>query len=146
MSLIHALINFGKIYQYIKYYCKNHKNSSDVQYSKKDGVHGVSYTSHLGEQGWTPVIGRRKKRIILDYIKRRFPPGHPIHKQESESDVESESDEHDLDKVIPAGGNVNVEYTLVDNTPGLSIKTRCTRSWTLVAARTRARLKKTYIL
>ena len=39
---------------------------------------------------------------------------------------DAHDDEHDLDKVIPAEGNVNVEYTLVDNTPGISIKTRCT--------------------
>ena len=115
---------------------------SNVQYGMKDGVHGVSYTSHLGERGWTPVIGRKKKRTIPDYIKRRFPRDHPIHKQES--DAESESDEQDLDNVIPgpAGGKVNIEYRMVDNIPGLSIKTRNTQSWTPVAARTRARLRK----
>lgn len=113
---------------------------SDVQYAMKDGVHGVSYTSHLGEQGWTPVIGRRKKRSIPDYVKRRFPPDHPIHHQDS--DAESESDEEALDNAIPTGGKANVDYLVIDNTPGLIVKTRCTRAWTPIAARTRARLKK----
>ena len=100
---------------------------SNLQYVNKDGVHGVSYTNHLGEPGWTPVIGRKRKRTIPSYIKRRFPPDHPIHKQESDAESNS-SDEQDLDNVIPAGGNVNVEFAMVDNTPGLSIMTRNTRS------------------
>ena len=107
----------------------------DVQYKMKDGVHGVSYTGHLGEQGWTPVVGRRKKRTVPDYIKRRFPPDHPIHHQES--DVESESDEEALDNAIPTGGKASVDYMMIDNTPGLITKTRCTRAWTPIAARTR---------
>ena len=111
---------------------------SNVQYVMKDGVHVVSYIyiSHLGEQGWTPVIDSKKKRNI-PYIKRRFPPDHPIHKQESNA----ESEQY-LDDVIPAGSNVNVEYAMIDNSPGLSIKSRSIRSWTCVAARMRARLKK----
>ena len=42
---------------------------SNIEYAMKDGVHGVSYTGHLREQGWTPVVGKRKKRSIPVYIK-----------------------------------------------------------------------------
>ena len=66
---------------------------SNVQYKMKDDVHGLSFRNHLGEQAWTPVIGKKKKRTIPDYVKRRFPPDHPIHKQNDQSDAESESDE-----------------------------------------------------
>jgi hypothetical protein len=59
----------------------------------KDDVHELSLTNHRGEQGWTPVIGKKKKRTVPDYIKRRFPPEPPIHNQ---SDAESESDEQNL--------------------------------------------------
>ena len=114
---------------------------SSVQYMVKEGVHGVSYRNHLGEQGWTPVIGRKKRRHIPDYIKRRFPRDHPVHNPSSGS----ESDEQDLDNVIPSAGcnpTVNVNYKMIDNISGLSVKTRCTKSWTPVAARTRARVKK----
>ena len=65
---------------------------SNVQYEMKDSVHGVSFTSHLGEPGWTPVIGKKKKKIIPDYVKRRFPPDHPIHHREDQSDTESGTD------------------------------------------------------
>ena len=92
----------------------------------------------LGNSRWQLSNARKapsKKRTIPDYIKMQFPHDHPIHKQES--DAESESDEQDLDNVIlgSAGGNVNIEYRMVDNIPGLSIKTRNTQSWTPVAQR-----------
>ena len=56
--------------------------------------------------------------------------------------MESESDEEALYNVIPPGGKANIDYMMIDNTPGLIIKTRCRRAWTPTAARTRARLKK----
>ncbi len=42
---------------------------TNIQYAMKDGVHGVSYTGHFEEQGWTPVVGRRR-RSIPDFVKR----------------------------------------------------------------------------
>ena len=66
---------------------------SNIQYAVKEGVHGVSYTDCVGEQGWTPVTGRKKKKIIPDYIKRRFPPDHQVHNQPSQESHESGSDE-----------------------------------------------------
>ena len=113
---------------------------TNIQYAMKDGVHGVSYTGNLEEQGWTPVVGRRRRRSVPDFVKRRFPRDHPIHHRGS--DAESESDEEALDNAIPTGGTATVDYMMIDNTPGLMVKTRCTRAWTPIAARTRGRLKK----
>ena len=89
------------------------------------------------------MIGKKKKTIPdYMYVKRRFPPDHPIHKQNNKSDAESESDKQDFHSVIPARGKADVEYVMVDSIPGLSIQTRSIQSWTPVAARTRANLKK----
>ena len=115
---------------------------SNVQYLVKDGVHGVSYTGCRGNQEWTPVISRRKRRTIPEFLKRRFPPDHPIHSHQPDAESTESESEQDLSNVIPTGDNVTVNYTVVDNTPGLTVKTRCTRAWTPIAARTRARMKK----
>ena len=40
---------------------------SEVQYEMKDGIHGVSYNHCDGESGWTPVVGRRKRRSVPSY-------------------------------------------------------------------------------
>ena len=59
---------------------------SEIQYEVKEGIHGVAY-SHDGERGWIPVVGKKKKRCIPDFIKRRFPPDHPVRtSNSSESD------------------------------------------------------------
>jgi hypothetical protein len=110
---------------------------TNIQYAMKDGV---SFTGHLKEQGWTPVVGRRRRRSIPNFVKRQFPPDHPIHHRDS--DTESESDEGALDIAIPTGGTATIDYMMIDNTPGLIVKTRCTRAWTPIATRTRGRLKK----
>ena len=113
---------------------------SEIQYEVKEGIHGVAY-SHDGERGWTPVVGK-KKRCVPDFIKRRFPPDHPVRTSNSfESDGNSTSEE-DLNTVIPNGTNVDVQFKMVDNTAGLTVRNRSTRSWTPIARRTRARLKK----
>ena len=114
---------------------------SEIQYEVKEGVHGVAYNLD-GESGWTPVVGKKKRRCVPDFIKRKFPPDHPIRTaNSSESDSDSTSEE-DLDTVIPTGPNVDVQFKMVDNTPGLAVRTRSTRTWTPIATRTRARLKK----
>ena len=116
---------------------------SDVQYEVKDGVHGVSYRcSSDDDSSWTPVVGRRKKGgPVPEYIRRRFPPDHRVHHSNSvsESDSDSVPDDLDLDAMIPTGANVH--FQLVDGTPGLVVRTRCTQSWTPIATRTRGRLK-----
>ena len=118
---------------------------SEVQYEVQDGVHGVSYRCSKDDEqsSWTPVVGRRKKRgHVSDYLRCRFPPDHAVHhSNSSESDSDSVSNDLDLGDMIPAGANVDVHFKLIDGTPGLAVRTRNTRSWTPIAARTRARLQ-----
>ena len=123
--------------------CVDLNTCSDVQYKVRDGVHGVSYHFSRSDEstGWTPVVGRRQKRkAVPDFVRRRFPPGHPIHRSNSDSD--SGSEDLDLDTVIPTRASVDVQFKVIDNTPGLAVKTQNTQSWTPIATRTRARLKK----
>ena len=121
--------------------CVDLTSCSDVQYEVRDGVHGVSYSFSNDESSWTPVVGRRqKRRPVPDFVQRRFPPGHSIHHLSSDSD--SGSEDLDLDTVIPTGANLDVQFTAIENIPGLTVKTRNTQSWTPIATRTRARLKK----
>ena len=113
--------------------CVDLQTCSDVQYEVRDGVHGVSYLFSSDEgTGWTPVVGRRQKRkAVPDFVRRRFPPGHPIHRSNSDSD--SGSEDPDLDTVIPTRASVDVQFKVIDNTPGLAVKTQNTLSWTLIA-------------
>ena len=114
-----------------------------IQYEVRNGIHGVSYhQDKSSEASWTPVIAKRKKKVpVPEYVRRRFPPDHPIHAQStvSDSDTDSGSD-CDLAEVIPSG-EVNVHYREIDGIPGLSVWTHKSRSWTPVAARTRSKLK-----
>ena len=59
----------------------------------------------------------------------------------SVSDSDSVSSDLDLSDMIPAGANADVHFKQVDGTPGLVVRTRCTQSWTPIAARTRAKLQ-----
>ena len=91
---------------------------------------------------WTPVVAKRRKKCpVPQYMYHRFPLDHPIHVQNavSDSDTDSGSD-HDLGEMIPSEA-VNVQYREIDGTPGLTVWTCKTRSWTPVAARTRSKLK-----
>ena len=118
----------------------NLETCSEVQYESRDGVHGVSYhDAEEGEQGWTPVVGKQKKRgRVPCFVRRRFPRDHQIHQDNPSSDSGSSSD-LDLDDVIPSGV-ADVQYKVVDGKPGLSVSTRKTYAWTPIAARTRARM------
>ena len=113
------------------------KACTDVKYEKREGVHGVIVRHCNNEQTWTPVYGRRRKRIPLNEAQLRKVPPHCRHPPPSDEDSSSESD---IPLTIPEDANVN--YTVVDGTPGLSIATRRTRNWTPIASRTRARAKK----
>ena len=115
---------------------------TNVTYEVRDGVHGVSYhQAATKETSWTPVVAKRKKHRIPHYVRRRFPPDHPIHRDHSESGDSDSGSDCNLDTIIPQSGAVNVHYNAIDGAPGLSVWTSNTRSWTPVAARTRARLK-----
>lgn len=113
---------------------------AQVQYEVRDGIHGVSFhQTESNEAGWTPVVAKRKKKVpVPHYIRRRFPLDHPIHAV-PDSDTDSGSD-CDLDELIPSEA-VNIHYREIDGTPGLSLWTHKTRTWTPVAARTRSKLK-----
>ena len=117
----------------------NLETCTEVQYESRDGVHGVSYhVAEEGEQGWTPVVGKRKKRgHVPCFVRRRFPSDHQI--QDSSSSDSGSSSDLDLDNVIPSGV-ADVQYKVVDGKPGLSVSTRKTYAWTPIAARTRARM------
>ena len=114
------------------------KACTDVKYEKRGGVHGVVVQQHDNNQTWTPVCGKRRKRIPLSEAQlRRIPP--PCrHPPPSDDDSSSESD-IPLTCTIPENATVN--YKVVDGTPGLSIATRKTRHWTPIASRTRARTR-----
>ena len=113
------------------------KICTDVKYEKREGVHGVVVRHRNNEQTWTPVYGRRRKRIPLNEVQLRKIPPHCRHPPSSDEDSSSESD---IPLTIPEDANVN--YTVVYGIPGLSISTRRTRNWTPIASRTRARVKK----
>ena len=112
---------------------------SGINYEVREGVHEVTYRYEAeDEANWTPVVAKKKRKYapVPNFVHRRFPPDHPIHRRNNSSDSGSECD---LSTVIPR--SANVQYNKVDGTPGLSIWTNKTRSWTPIAARTRSRLK-----
>ena len=114
---------------------------SEIQYEVKEGIHGVAY-SHDGERGWIPVVGKKKKRCIPDFIKRRFPPDHPVRTSNSPKSDDDSTSEKDLNTVVPTGAIVDVQLKMVDNTSGRTVRTRSSRSWMPIATRTRAKMKK----
>ena len=109
-----------------------------MRYEKRDGVHGVVVRNN-DEQTWTPVYGRRKKRVRLSEAQLRRIPPHCRPQPPSDEDSQSTLSESEIPLTIP--DNANVNYAVIDGTPGLSISTRKTRNWTPIASRTRARTK-----
>ena len=113
---------------------------ADVIYEKRGDVHGVSYSDSSNRCGWTPVVGRRKKKTPLpEHVLRRFPPYRRAELQRVNSDSESSGPDEPLH--IPQ--SASVEFTVRNNRPGLHVKTRNTMNWTPIASRTRARMKGT---
>ena len=115
---------------------------AQVEYEVRDGEHGVLFRqAESSEAGWTPVVAKRRKKIpVPQYVRHRFPPDHPIHAvSDPDTDTDSGSD-CDLDEMIPSEA-ASIHYKEIDGTPGLSLWTHKTRSWTPVAARTRSKLK-----
>ena len=108
---------------------------SDINYEVREGVHGVTYCCEAEDESreakWTPVVAKKRKRKyapVPDFIHRRFPPDHPIHRRNASSDSDTDSgSEYDLSTIIPSK-SANVQYKEVDGTPGLSIWTNRTRS------------------
>ena len=112
---------------------------SNVRYDKRGGVHGVTYCTEEGDEGWTPVKRRRVKRTVPLHLVRRRAPPHVKATLVSSSDSETDSDSSSTSLTIPDHATVN--FSIVDGKPGLQVNTRNTRNWTPVAARTRAKLK-----
>ena len=76
-----------------------HNNNN---YEKRDGIHGVKYCNGDDGEGWTPVVGKRKRRRVpLHCLRLRAQTISP-----NESDTES-SDTSDIDLTIPERANVN---------------------------------------
>ena len=113
----------------------------NVNFEMRDGCPGVRYQDSDDMAGWTPVVGRRrKKKRLPDFVLRRFPPDHPMRKTHqdsgSQSDVASSEDE---ELTIPTGANVH--FDIYEGTPGLKIRTTSTSRWTPIASRTRSKFK-----
>ena len=110
---------------------------SKVQFELRDGVPGVSYQDTENTAGWTPVSGRRRKRPQLPpYVLRRFPPDHPLRRNQSNSD--SETDE---EICIPQNADTDVCFNILDGVPGLQVTTKNSSKWTPIASRTRSKSK-----
>ena len=113
------------------------KTCGEISYEKKGCVHGVSFNEESGETGWTPIVGKKRRRPknLPQAFLRRLPPD--VHKSYA-NDSDSDSDQ-DLNDLIP--DHAAITFCVVDDIPGLSIKTRSTQQWTPIAARTRAKLR-----
>ena len=117
----------------------NLKSCLEVCYEKREGVHGVLACDEKNEQKWTPVYGRRRKRVRLSKAQLQRFPAHCHPPPPNDTDSSSSSSEVSLD--IPE--DAKVKYSVVDGAPGLSIATNRIRTWTPISSRTRARSKNT---
>ena len=114
---------------------------TNVIYEKRGNVHGVSYQcDSTNKSGWTPVVGRRKKKTPLpEHVLRRFPP----HRRAELQGVSSDSESSGPDEPLQIPESASVEFAVHNSRPGFQVKTRSTMNWTPIASRTRARLKGT---
>ena len=95
---------------------------SEVQFELRDGVPGVCYQDTANTAGWTPVIGRRTKRTQLpSYVLRRFPADHPLRRNQSNQNSESDSE---MDEEICIPQNANVCFNIKDGVPSLQVTTK----------------------
>ena len=91
------------------------------------------------------VIGKRVKRSVPVHSLRLRAPPHvkaalpPSDKSTSYDSDDSDSSTDSDHLVIPDHATIN--FSTVDGKPGLQVNTRCTGSWTPIAACTRAKLK-----
>ena len=88
----------------------------DVRYESRDYIPGVSYKSVDGEEGWTPVIRRKRKTVKL--------------RRSSESESSTSGSEVDV------SCSRKVEYEKRNETPGLNIYRRGPVEWTPIQAAT----------
>ena len=113
---------------------------TDVVYEKKNDTHGVKYVCGEDSEGWTSVIGKRRKyRVPTRLLRLRAPP-HVRANLPSTSDA-SDSDTSGSDCSLHIPANANVQYSLRHGKPGLQVTTSSTSTWTPVSSRTRSKLK-----
>ena len=84
------------------------KACTDVKYEKHGGVHGVIVQQHDNNQTWTPVYGKRRKRIPLSKAPLRKIPPHCRHPPPSDDDSSSESD-----TPLTIRENATVKYKMI---------------------------------
>lgn len=115
------------------------KECTDVVYEKKDDVHGVKYV--CGEtNGWTPVVGKRKKyKVPTRLIRLRAPPHVRANLPSTSDSSDSDTSGSDYSLNIPAGANVH--YSQRGGKPGLQVTSSSTATWTPISSRTRSKLK-----
>ena len=81
-------------------------------------MESLSYRTEEGNEGWTPVRGRRhraERTVPLHLVRRRAPPDVKA-TLESSSDSESDSDSSSASLSIPDHATVN--FSIVDGKPG----------------------------
>ena len=88
----------------------------DVRYESRDYIPGVNYKSVDGEEGWTPVIRRKRKTVKL--------------RRSSESKSSTSGSEVDV------SCSRKVEYEKRNEIPGLNIYRRGPVEWTPIQAAT----------
>ena len=112
---------------------------SEIVYRHQDdGTHGVKYVCD-GKEGWTPVVGKRRKyKVPTRLVRLRAPPHVRATLPSSGSDSDSDSGS-DCSLDIPPGADV--QYSVCRGKPGLKVTSTSTSTWTPIASRTRSRLK-----
>ena len=105
---------------------------STVSYEKRDGIHGVSYIEKSGLSGWVPARQVRRGISRSHRSSHQTPSDCSSISEGSDSDTETED--------LSINPNASVTFRRVNKVPGLFIKTRKTRGWTPIAARTGFRI------
>ena len=122
---------------------RNVSRTSEKAFYHQDGdTHDVKYVCK-GRDGWTPVVGKRRKCIQislhacldskhLDILKATL--------LSSGSDGDSDSGS-DCSLHISPGADVQYRYSVYGGKPGLKVISNSTSTWTPIVSRTRSRLK-----
>ena len=102
-------------------------------------MHSVTYSTEDGNDGWTPVRSKGVKRAVpLHFVRHRAPP-YVKATLPSSNDSESASDSDSSSISLTILDHATVNYSIIDNKPGLQVSTRNTKSWTPIATCTRAK-------
>ena len=95
-------------------------------------------TTSDNKQEWTPVVRKRRKHPV---VHRPGPRAGSLQDRGSlEPSTDDSSDDSPM-SLLSIPSHAKVGYVEIDGTPGLRIGTRCTRSWTPIAARIQLKSK-----